>query len=96
MKGSTQMSLHLVRSLWSSLRAVFRSGRLGSADTVAPQHLHTLLTHTAAPLVLDVRTPDEFLGERGHIPGARSCPLSELDATLAELKAYRKHPIVTV
>lgn len=90
------MSLHLFRSSYSFLLALFRAGSSGSGNTVTPQHLHTLLTHTAAPLVLDVRNPDEFLGERGHIPGARSCPLPELDATLDELQAYRKHPIVTV
>lgn len=39
-------------------------------------------------VVLDVRPPDEFA--HGHIPGARSIPLAELEQRLAELPADRE------
>ncbi len=42
--------------------------------------------------VIDVRTPEEY--EAGHIPGAWSVPLDDLDSRVAELKAI-KRPIVT-
>ncbi len=44
--------------------------------------------------VLDVRERDEFSGALGHIPGAVSLPLGELDARSGELDATR--PVVAV
>lgn len=42
-------------------------------------------------VVVDVRGPDAF--EAGHIPGARSIPLDEVESRTTELKALGK-PIV--
>lgn len=44
--------------------------------------------------LLDVRSPDEFVGELGHIPGATLIPLGELRGRLGELS--RELPVVTV
>jgi uncharacterized membrane protein YdjX (TVP38/TMEM64 family) len=63
---------------------------------ISPQQLQTLLSQSESPLVLDVRNPDEFVGERGHITDAVLCPLPELDKHLDELTAYRTRTIVTV
>ncbi|MGE0681325.1 MAG: VTT domain-containing protein [Candidatus Binatia bacterium] len=63
---------------------------------ISPQQLQTLLSQEEAPFVLDVRNPDEFIGERGHITEAVLIPLPELDKRLGELKADRTHTIVTV
>jgi hypothetical protein len=63
---------------------------------MSPQHLQTLLSQGESPLVLDVRTPDEFVGERGHITEAALCPLSELDTKLDALLKPRTQPIVIV
>jgi len=67
-----------------------RPGRL------TQRQLHTLLSQDAPPLVLDVRSPEEFIGELGHIGGALLLPLPELDTRLAELTPYRQRTIVTV
>ena len=63
---------------------------------IAPRQLQTLLSQRESPLVLDVRNPDEFVGEQGHVTGAVLCPLPELDTKLDELKAYRARTIVIV
>ena len=63
---------------------------------MSPQQLQMLLAQGESPFVLDVRNPDEFVGERGHITGAVLCPLPELDAKLDDLAAHRTHPVVTV
>ncbi len=39
-----------------------------------------------APLILDVRGPDEFAGPLGHIEGARNVPLAELPSRIAEIE----------
>jgi rhodanese-related sulfurtransferase len=53
------------------------------------------LASDAAPLILDVRGPDEFNGPLGHIEGAVNIPLPELAAHLGEI-ASGGRPIVCV
>jgi rhodanese-related sulfurtransferase len=50
----------------------------------------------AAPVILDVRSPEEFTGELGHIDRAVLIPLPELASRLGELAAYGQRPIVAV
>jgi uncharacterized membrane protein YdjX (TVP38/TMEM64 family)/sterol desaturase/sphingolipid hydroxylase (fatty acid hydroxylase superfamily) len=63
-------------------------------EKMSPQQLQTFISQGKAPLVLDVRNPDEFA--RGHISGAVLYPLPEFDTKLEELTAHRAHSIVTV
>jgi rhodanese-related sulfurtransferase len=45
---------------------------------VEPAELRRWLAGEGAPIVVDVRGPDEFDGPLGHIEGARNIPLAEL------------------
>ncbi len=47
-------------------------------------------------LLLDVRNPDEWNDDLGHIEGARQIPLRELPDRLAELEGYRNKPVVAI
>lgn len=47
-------------------------------------------------LVLDVRSPDEFVGEQGHIKGALNIPLDVLPDRLSELGDYEERSIILV
>lgn len=47
-------------------------------------------------LVLDVRPPDGFTGDLGHIPGVTHIPLNELEGRVHELDAYQDKPVVTI
>lgn len=48
-------------------------------------------------VVIDVRSPEEFLGELGHIPGALNMPLEELQAQEWTIQAMAKdHPVALV
>jgi uncharacterized membrane protein YdjX (TVP38/TMEM64 family) len=90
-KGLLALALLAAVALLPSLvRRWRRPGRM------SPQQLQTLLSQSESPLVLDVRNPDEFVGERGHITEAVLCPLPELDKHLDELTAHRTRTIVTV
>jgi rhodanese-related sulfurtransferase len=63
-----------------------------ASEPITPEALATQLTASQAPLVLDVRSPEEYTA--GHIPGAVNFPYRELPARLTELGAYRTQPIV--
>ena len=66
------------------------------SEKISPQQLQSQLSQSNSPLVLDVRNPDEFVGERGHIPGAVLIPLPEIDKRLDELRPHRTRPIVAI
>ncbi len=48
------------------------------------------------PLILDVRTADDFIGEQGHITNARNIPVDDLSQRMGELEDYREHPIAII
>jgi rhodanese-related sulfurtransferase len=57
--------------------------------------LRRRLVDDPAPLVVDVRGPDEFDGPLGHIEGALNIPLADLAAHRGEIAATGR-PIVCV
>jgi len=73
----------------------------GTAAAVPVGHLQAveardfLATHPEA-LVLDVRDPDEWNDDLGHIDGARQIPLAALPSRLDEVAAWRDRPVVVV
>ncbi len=46
--------------------------------------------------VLDVRSPEDFRGEQGHVPGAYNIPLEELPERMAELTERLERPLAIV
>ncbi len=44
-------------------------------------------------VLLDVRSPEEFTGELGHVPGARNIPVDKLGSRLDELADAAKKPV---
>jgi glyoxylase-like metal-dependent hydrolase (beta-lactamase superfamily II) len=46
------------------------------------------------PLVLDVREPEEFVGELGHVEGALLVPLDALERRLPKLAGYVDRPVI--
>ncbi len=45
-------------------------------------------------LILDVRTPEEFNGPLGHIPGAVQIPVQQLEDRIGELAQYKDKDIL--
>ena len=62
---------------------------------VEPAELQRRLAGEGAPIVVDVRGPDEFSGPLGHIDGARNIPLGELPAHTQALAAEGR-PLIMV
>ncbi len=48
------------------------------------------------PLILDIRSTQEFNGADGHIPNARSIPIMELKSNLEDLHSFKDKEIVTI
>ena len=59
-----------------------------AAAAISPPALLEALERGEPPLVLDVRTLEEY--RRGHVPGARRIPHDELAGRLAELGDVRE------
>jgi len=53
------------------------------APSISPQQLEARLASGQGPLVVDVRTPQEY--EAGHVPGAVNVPYDEVAKRAAEL-----------
>ena len=73
----------------------------GASPAAAPGHLaaagaKAFLASHANALVLDVRNPDEWNDDLGHIEGAKQVPLPELRGRMGELDAWRDKPVVAV
>lgn len=69
---------------------------LNSVRQLTPQEVQSQLQSPSSPLLLDVREPEEFNGELGHIPGSRLIPLKELPARVQELEAYKQREIIVI
>lgn len=63
-------------------------------NLVSSRELRDSLDKPGAPLIIDVRTPREFI--EGHIPNAINVEVSQLPARVVELAQYMEKPIVTV
>ncbi len=78
------------------LALLFQAALAGPTDLpeVNIATLATALEKEPPPLVLDVRTPDEFTA--GHVPGARNIPLGDLSKHLGDLEASKAAPIYVI
>ncbi|HEY2525594.1 MAG TPA: MBL fold metallo-hydrolase [Candidatus Binataceae bacterium] len=71
--------------------------QLNSVRQLSPAEIAGGLGSAAAPLLLDVREREEYLGELGHIAGARLIPLRELpERAEKELAPFKDKEIVVI
>ena len=69
---------------------------LSQVRQLSPEEVHTLLDVDPLPLLLDVREPDEYRGELGHVPGSLLIPLKDLAQRANELDAHKDGQIVVI
>lgn len=74
--------------MWNRLMG----GGGGASENITPQQLAQALGQPDPPVVVDVRSPQEYAS--GHIPQARLIPLPDLGGRLGELPKDR--PVVCV
>jgi rhodanese-related sulfurtransferase len=68
------------------------SQRGSDAPEMLPQELVARMASEAPPVVLDVRTPQEYTA--GHVPGAINVPHKALPERLAEVLGFRDREVV--
>lgn len=69
---------------------------IAAAAAIEPRELAARLHGASPPLVLDVREPEEFVGELGHIQGSLLVPLDSLQRRLPKLAGYLGRPVTVV
>jgi sulfur dioxygenase len=70
--------------------------QLSQVGQLTPREVHAQLSSANPPLLLDVRQPDEYSGELGHIPGSRLIPLRELAPRVEEIAGHKTKEVVCV
>jgi glyoxylase-like metal-dependent hydrolase (beta-lactamase superfamily II)/rhodanese-related sulfurtransferase len=70
--------------------------QLAQVRQATAQDVQLRLTSAVPLLLLDVREPDEFNGELGHIPGSMLVPLKQLSSRAAELDAFKDRDIIVI
>jgi rhodanese-related sulfurtransferase len=61
---------------------------------VTPPIAFEIIRDTPDILILDLRTPQEFLGDTGHVYHARNIPLQALPYRLLEISAWREETLL--
>ena len=69
---------------------------LNQVRQLSAKELELQLMTAQHPILLDVREPEEFTGELGHIPGSVLIPLKELPARVGELEADKHKDIIVI
>lgn len=70
------------------------SGNAEGYKNISVTSADSLIKADTNVVVLDVRTPDEFSSETGHLKNAKLIPVQELEGRIAELSSYKDHTIV--
>ncbi|HEV2300850.1 MAG TPA: rhodanese-like domain-containing protein [Stellaceae bacterium] len=78
-------ALIVLATLWDWRRRTRDAVGDDKTRWIEASELGRRLAERPPPLILDVRNPDEFAGELGHLERARNIPLAELPRRLAEL-----------
>ena len=69
---------------------------LNQVRQLTPEEVQGLITISPPPLILDVREPEEYTGELGHIAGSMLIPLKNLTARASELETHKDRHIVAI
>jgi sulfur dioxygenase len=70
--------------------------QLASVQYVTPGDLYAQLIAPIPPVLLDMREPDEFAGELGHIAGSILIPLRHLSRRVNEVEKFKGREIVAI
>lgn len=70
--------------------------QLNEVRQLVPKDIASLRSSPTGPVIVDVREPDEFTGQLGHIPGSRLIPLRDLARRTEELEPHKQRPVIVI
>ncbi len=70
--------------------------QLNAVRQLSPREVNEHRANRDSAVLLDVREPDEYRGELGHIPGSILIPLRQLAARAQELGPQKNNQIITI
>jgi glyoxylase-like metal-dependent hydrolase (beta-lactamase superfamily II)/rhodanese-related sulfurtransferase len=92
-----QSALQVNQSGFESSEVVFPLvADVATVAELSPAELSRAIASSEPPVVIDVREPEEFVGDLGHISGALLVPLDLLQLRLPKLAGYVGRPVVCV
>jgi glyoxylase-like metal-dependent hydrolase (beta-lactamase superfamily II)/rhodanese-related sulfurtransferase len=92
-----QQSLQVNQSGFETFEVGFPEvAAVAAMDQLTPEDVAAKLGSDAPPLLLDVREPEEFVGELGHIQGSLLVTLDALEHRLPKLAGYVGRDVVVV
>jgi len=77
-----------------SLRHPFRRANRPPFRRVSPAVAYEIQRDSPGMLILDLRTPEEYQGDSGHLPRARNISLDELPYRLIEISGFREETLL--
>jgi len=77
-----------------SLRRHFRRANRPPFRRVSPAVAYEIQRDSPGMLILDLRTPEEYQGDSGHLPRARNISLDELPYRLIEISGFREETLL--
>jgi glyoxylase-like metal-dependent hydrolase (beta-lactamase superfamily II)/rhodanese-related sulfurtransferase len=69
---------------------------LNQVRQLTPHLVQALTESSPAPIIVDVREPEEYTGELGHISGSILVPLKDLSSRAEELGKYKDRQVIAV
>lgn len=96
---STSRALHrtvpiLVAVLFLAGCSLFRRGERPPYRKLSPPVAFEMIRDNPEMLILDLRRPEEYNGETGHLRRARNLPLDRLPYRLLEINAFRDDTVL--
>jgi sulfur dioxygenase len=70
--------------------------QLNQVQQLEPLEVARRLDSSNPPILVDVREPEEFNGELGHIHGSRLMPLRELSGQASQIEQFKNSDVATI
>lgn len=75
---------------------VLRNPKVSTAKLISPAETHRRARHDSNILLLDVRTPEEYNNELGHVANSILIPVQEVEHRIAELEGHKGRTIIAI
>lgn len=88
--------LNAMRRFWKKTLKILFFYKRSEWSEITVDDLFERVNSNRPPLLIDVRSAEEFNGGYGHIPNARLIPILELESNLEDLDSFKEKEIVTM